>query len=371
MVLNFWSAVLIASASQCVFLVLLLLTRKSNNRAAQRILVALLLVLLAITVHNLWYAGRIYYVYPRTAGLGRGLSLIVGPLFYLYTRAITDVHFRFHWKQLLHLIPYLLVTAVIQSQQYSESIDEGIALVDSFMSTGLKATPLSLGRFTLYSLQMLVYVFLARNIVKSAMNKATDYHIPVVKRGRWIMKVNLLLIAVSLILVVSMLNALITGLYGYYANFWLTLAYSLFIYLIAYQAVSNSKALLPDFNKKYSSINLGEKKNELLDRLIELFEEEKIFLHPQLKLADVAGHLQTSPHILTSLINQELGKTFFELLNQYRVEEFILRARNPEFAHLSIMGIAQEVGYKSKSSFNTAFKKQMGTTPSEYLKKAD
>ena len=164
-------------------------------------------------------------------------------------------------------------------------------------------------------------------------------------------------------------TTLVTGRFGYQANFALTIICSVFIYMTAYRAVANAKELFPDFNKRYGSINLAEdKKSKLLPDLLALFTEDKVFLNADLKLANVAARLDTPPHVLTSLINRELGKTFFELLNEYRVKEFIAKASNPDYSHLSIMGIAQEVGYKSKSSFNTAFKKQTGKTPSEYLK---
>jgi len=367
MIFNFWSIVLVASASQCVFLILLLLTRPSANSRAKKLLISLLGVLLLITVNNLVYAGRIYYTYPMIAGLGRGMSLLVGPLIYLYTKAIIDKGFRYHWQHWLHAIPYLIVLLILYLPGGEPTEDIGIALVDNFMTTGIPTTPASIVRFSIYVIQLLIYVLLARSIVRKT-TESEDLQISVNRRKRWILIVNLFLLSACLVLIVSISGALITGLYGYQANFWLTIVYSVFIYLIAYRAVANAKELFPDFNKNYGSINLDKKKSVLLPDLLALFEAEKVFLNPDLKLADVANQLDTPPHVLTSLINRELGKTFFELLNEYRVKEFIERSGNPDFAHLSIMGVAQEVGYKSKSSFNTAFKKQTGQTPSEYLK---
>ena len=372
MIVNFWSVILIASASQCVFLIFLLLVRPHHNKSAHRLILALLAVLLAININNLWYAGRIYYTYPMMSGLGRGLSLLVGPMVFLYTRAITDAKFRFRWLQLLHIIPYLLVQLLLYLQPHPDDINEGIALIDNFMNEGIPATPISLTRFVIYVAHLITYILLSEKVVRNLKQGDQDYLIAGSRRKRWIMQINILLTALTLVLVIAMINAFMYGYHSFTVNFWLTLVYSAFIYLLAYQAVANARELLPDFNKKYNTINLKQdRKAEILPGLLALFEEEKVFLNAELKLADVASRLETPPHVLTSLINTELNKSFFELLNEYRVKEFINRSKDPALSHLSIFGIAQEVGYKSKSTFNMAFKKQTGQTPSEYLKSAD
>lgn len=368
MVFNFWSIVLVISASQSAFLILLLITRPSANSRAKKLLIALLGVILLITVNNLVYAGRIYYTYPELSGFGRGMSLLLGPLIYLYTKAIIDQGFRFHWSQWLHALPYVFVMLLLYLGGSQPSEEVAIAMVDNFMTTGIPATPTAITRFSIYVIQLLVYVLVARSLVKKTTG-LDDLLISADRRKRWVLIVNLLLVVVGLVLLSWIASALITGFYGYQANFWLTIIYSIFIYMIAYRAVANARELFPDFNKRYGTINIGEdKKSALLPDLLALFEKEKVFLNPDIKLADVASRLNTPPHVITSLINRELGKSFFELMNEYRVKEFIERSGSPDHAHLSILGIAQEVGYKSKSSFNMAFKKQTGQTPSQYLK---
>ncbi|MCE7991236.1 MAG: helix-turn-helix transcriptional regulator [Roseivirga sp.] len=372
MVLNFWSIILIASAGQSVFLIFLLIFRPSSNKNALKLLVALLFILLLTTIHNLWYAGRIYYSYPAVSGFGRGLILTIGPLFYLYTRAITDGNFKLSWHQWLHAIPYLIGLGMVISQDSPSNMDEGLLIVDAFMTTGIKASYITIVRFALYIVHMLVYIFLSRRLISYIASDKSQYLIPIEKRSKWIKQLNLILGAIALIFLISLGDIFISGLYSYHSNFILTLLVSAFIYMVAYQAVAQDSSLLPGFGKKYGSVNIkADQKSSLLPALLGLLETEKIFLNPELKLGDVAARLHVQSHVLTSLINTQLGKSFFELLNQYRVQEFIEKANQPEYNHLSIFGIAQEVGYKSKSSFNTAFKKQMGVTPSQYLKNAD
>lgn len=372
MVLNFWSIILIASAGQSVFLIFLLIFRPSGNRNALKLLLVLLFIMLLTNIHNLWYAGRIYYTYPEISGFGRGLTLTLGPLFYLYTRAITDGSFRLRWQQWLHAIPYLIGLIMVMSQESPDDINEGVLIVDAFMTTGIKASPLTISRFALYVVHLLTYIYLSRKLVSNMASDKSLYLTSLEKRSGWIKQLNLILSAIALIFVIALVDIFISGIYSYHGNFVLTLAFSAFVYLVAYQAVAQNSSLLPGFDKRYSSVNIrAEQKSSLLPALLKLMDTDKVFLNPELKLSDVAGQLKVQPHILTSLINTELEKSFFELLNQYRIKEFAERARQPEYSHLSIFGIAQEVGYKSKSSFNTAFKKQMGVTPSQYLKNSD
>ena len=372
MVLNLWSILLIASASQCVFLALLLVIRPSQNRAAQYLLTGLLLVVLATNVHNLIYAGRIYYSTPAFTGFGRGLVLLVGPLFYLYTCAIVDPGFKFRWKHLLHTLPYLLGLTLISSQRAPGSLDEAILLIDAFMTTGIKASPLPLIRFSLYVVHILAYIYAARMKLRAKGQAKENYLIPMEARALWVKRLHIVFGAIATIQFFHLGDALISGYYTFHVNFVLTLVYSFFVYVIAYQVVFNVGRLMPGFGEKYASVKIGkDKKESLVPQLLQLFEEEKVYLNPELKLADVAARLSVAPHVLTTLLNAELQKTFFEFLNQYRVEAFIGMAKDPQYAHLSIMGIAHEAGYKSKSSFNTAFKKIKGQTPSEYLKMHD
>ena len=71
-------------------------------------------------------------------------------------------------------------------------------------------------------------------------------------------------------------------------------------------------------------------------------------------------------HHLSRVINEEFGVNFFEFVNQYRIEEVKSMIRNPKFDNYSLLGIAYESGFNTKSAFNRVFKKLTGTTPSNY-----
>jgi AraC-like DNA-binding protein len=108
----------------------------------------------------------------------------------------------------------------------------------------------------------------------------------------------------------------------------------------------------------------------LKDRLDQLLTQDKVFMEADLDLAKLAKRLSISINDLSFLINEGYGVNFFSLINRHRVDEAKRLMHSPDHQHYSILGIAYEVGFSSKTTFNTAFKKQVGQTPSSYLKTA-
>jgi AraC-like DNA-binding protein len=105
--------------------------------------------------------------------------------------------------------------------------------------------------------------------------------------------------------------------------------------------------------------------NGLAGALTNYLVQQKPFLREELRITDVAEDLNVSLHDLSRVINQELGMTFFDLINHYRVEEAkkLLKISDPG---RKILAIALEVGFGNKATFNRVFKRLAGCTPSEY-----
>jgi AraC-like DNA-binding protein len=99
-------------------------------------------------------------------------------------------------------------------------------------------------------------------------------------------------------------------------------------------------------------------------RLKALLVEQKPFTQPSFSLPELAQLMNVSVHTMSQLINDGMGKSFFELMAEYRIEEAKKKLR--DHPNIKIEEIAEQVGYNSKSSFNTAFKKLTGKTPSEF-----
>lgn len=102
-------------------------------------------------------------------------------------------------------------------------------------------------------------------------------------------------------------------------------------------------------------------------QLKELTEKEKIYLRNDISLSELARRLNTNTAYLSKVINETTGENFSNFLNQYRIEEACCLLSNPKGRSMTIEGIAQTVGFNSKSAFNIAFKKIKSVTPSEYL----
>lgn len=110
-------------------------------------------------------------------------------------------------------------------------------------------------------------------------------------------------------------------------------------------------------------------KLQLAGRLSYLLKIEKLYLNSDLNLNGVAQILHTNRTYLTEIVQTHFDTSFNSLINSYRVEEARKHLENPANQGVRIEEVAQRVGFNSKSSFNIAFKRCIGTTPSEYRRK--
>lgn len=106
---------------------------------------------------------------------------------------------------------------------------------------------------------------------------------------------------------------------------------------------------------------------ELATQLKTFMDEEEPYLDPGLSLRSLAGRLDIHPNKLSWLLNDSFGKNFNTFVNHYRVERFKSLAMDPANSHISLIGLAYESGFNSKTVFNTYFKKETGQTPKAYL----
>jgi AraC-like DNA-binding protein len=120
--------------------------------------------------------------------------------------------------------------------------------------------------------------------------------------------------------------------------------------------------------KKYEKSGLGEQAaKELHERLIRLMLAEKPYLDTELTLGDLAARLQTHPNYLSQIINEMEGGNFYDYINALRIQEFIDRVKDPTHQRFTLVALAFDCGFNSKTTFNRNFKKITGQTPSAYL----
>lgn len=120
-------------------------------------------------------------------------------------------------------------------------------------------------------------------------------------------------------------------------------------------------------NTAYAKSGLTSDKIRILaEKLSKVMETKKPFLNEDLNLTLLAELSETTQTQLSQVVNQYFEMNFYDFVNQYRVEEAKKMLSSPEFNHLSVLGIAFDCGFKSKSSFNRYFKKYTGVSPSQF-----
>jgi AraC-like DNA-binding protein len=118
---------------------------------------------------------------------------------------------------------------------------------------------------------------------------------------------------------------------------------------------------------RYDRSGLSEREAAALKAaLVRFMEQDRPWRDSALTLADLAGRLATTPHKLSEVLNAQLEQTFYDFVNGYRVRDVQRRIESDDARNLTILSLALDAGFASKSTFNDVFKKHTGLTPSEY-----
>ncbi len=142
---------------------------------------------------------------------------------------------------------------------------------------------------------------------------------------------------------------------------------AMFIYAISFRVIRGSAFFHgKQYEKKYGRSTLDEEtKERLLERILLQFDKEKYFLSTSPTLPDLAKKLHTTTNNVSQVINERLQLSFPDLLAKYRIQEAQRLMQDPS-CNDTVEGIGYSVGYHSKSTFHTAFKRFTGQTPAEY-----
>jgi len=193
---------------------------------------------------------------------------------------------------------------------------------------------------------------------------------------KWIKQIIFSLIAISIFIIVY--NLIISeGNLNIFGN-----GFSLIILLfLAYNTLKQKEIFLiseEELEKVLEEKSLEQKgKQKLLsdeeiivlrDKLESLMKEKRPYLEGDLSLSKLAEFIEITPHHLSYLLNEGFNKNFFQYVNHYRVKEAKKLLLSEEYKHISIIGIAYDSGFNSKTAFNTVFKKETGLTPSLFKK---
>lgn len=375
------SVINFAAAVQGLFLSYLLVNRKPDSREHNILALLVLVMSLAILGAVLGLSGY-YRELPHLIRVGDPLVLLFGPLLFYYIHLLTKgVLPGRYW---LHLIPFVLYLATL-IPFYSLSGAEKIAFVDKvFLDTqpNAQVTTIQLIRLVHVLVYVVASYFLLRGFSRFLQDNYSDLDRLNLDKATILLK---LFIGLTIFRMCLYLAGYFVHLNFVLTNNIISLMTSVVIYALAY-SVWNRNAK-PDFQAANNQAGLAERSGDeagaqgrlrstyylseeqseaLAEKLERLFREEKLYLLPEISLAQLSDRLGVPSYLASELINRKYKDTFFDFINRKRIEEIKRRLADPAFAHYSILGIAMDCGFNSKSSFNTAFKKFTGSTPSEY-----
>lgn len=142
---------------------------------------------------------------------------------------------------------------------------------------------------------------------------------------------------------------------------------SIFEEVVRYKKQDETGDVEPE-SKKYQRSGLRQEDvADYVNKIRKYMVIEKPYLDRELTIYNLSDQLKLSRHILSEVINEHMGMNFYNLINEYRIREVKERMKREDMKHLTILAIAYDSGFNSKSSFNTIFKEKTGQTPSEYL----
>jgi AraC-like DNA-binding protein len=373
--------ILILGVAQGLFLAILLLTRK-ENAVANRILAGAMIAFSVWLIDVALYSGNYYLEYPHLIGISQPVIYLFGPTIYLYARTLSTGARSLGRRSLLHFIPALVVTAYMLPFFLQPGADK-ILFVERLMREG---SPLDVEIIEWFKLPhgviytLVTFRLLGRYRERLEQNFSTLDRINL----RWLRN---LLIGTILVWLVAILH-FILGALGIKIldseSNPASIVTVVFVYAIGYLGLRQpevfwpppgnddadttcAEARTPETPDKYLKSGLDSEKAEtLLEGLLRLMHEQKPYTDPDLTLHQLASQLSVSPHNLSEVINTRLDKSFHDFVNGYRVDEAKIRLVNPKLAHQTILAIAFESGFQSKSTFNKIFKRFTGKTPSSF-----
>ena len=369
--LNFF---IISGILQSIILACILLFYRNGNKMANRLIGIFVLICGLHFSWSLIIDTNLADIFKPLFWVPYSYLLAIGPLLFFYTKALTTIDFKIDTKASFHFLP-VLIEVLIQLVFISSSIRSNTLVYDVpgfllFRIVEFAGTAISI---LVYGKQCLSLIkgheawALAnfsnqKDITLTWLSKLIKYLLVL-----WIfwlafelsfilfLQFQLHLLPVYLLLYI--LLGVIT-----YSNYWIAIQA-----LIKSEVLTEKKSIiLPSDNTNvYSRLTEAEIKRNA-DALSDLMQKEKLFLHETLSLRTLASKLQKDPNLVSYILNNFFHKSFYDYVNDFRIEEVKNKIDDPAYSHFKIVEIAYECGFNSKATFNRVFKKSTGKSPSEY-----
>ena len=337
--------------AQGIFLIIALLSSKKKRRISIYLIVSIILCFLFLILFELLKNSLTLDQILTMFSVGGTIPLLIGPLFLLYVMSVMHLDFKITRPLLLHFLPFAIFLVYFSTS----------ALGITENRIGMEVFSILKGVHTLIYF-IFSYIFLKKNAAISKKGVKSWYNSKILLR--------LILVQISAILIIYAIVVFEV----FYPDVNIesdrisSLLLTLFFFAFSFVLILYPNETIPDkLSKKqylYSSLKDINKK-EILSSVLKLLDEEKLFLNPELNLNELSELLNVNSSHVSQVINELLGKNFNQLINEYRVAEV---KRNLLDYKRTLLGIAYDSGFNSKSTFNRIFKEIEGETPSEYKK---
>ncbi|GAB3547249.1 helix-turn-helix domain-containing protein [Spirosoma fluminis] len=345
----------LAGALQGFCLALLIGFKKTNNRVSNRLLGTLVFLFSYNTLYYFLSYHQLLQYYPHLYKTSSGVFLLFGPLVYLYVWYSLHGQTRFQWKHLAHFIPWVgLLFIVLPVIVQSGAAKQQMVIQESQQHGLLPANPYFLISDVIMTGLLMYYGY---RMWQYAQSSTPD-------QARMLRRI-LLFFAVFAISTVIYRVEVTLGM-GYYNLFGhvTRILFTVAVYALAYTAFQYPDTLIPKAKPaKYQKSPLTDSASQsLADRINQYTHDQKPYLLPDVSLDQFATALNLPPQYVSQVINEQVGQSFPDFINSRRIEE----AKRLLLGDEKITAIAIDCGFNNRVTFNSAFKKFTGQTPSEY-----
>jgi AraC-like DNA-binding protein len=387
-IFNTHDVVLLMTAYQCILFALLLLTIKREHYIRNVFLAFFLLQQAAIPLDILISFGaefrhiaiewspNLFYVF----GFGYWLE---GPLLLWYTRSLIYKNYRLRAKDIIYLLPFILYVGYQLIFYYSLDVGDKKVIQEEY---DLTLAPQVMNYVTLFreAFRVALGVMCLIEIKRYTQHIHTNFSdidkidltwLKILVTGFLAIRTWAVVVAAMIILSISFgirTDFETMGLLGNYITFLLVSV--LIFFGLGHSSVfegleqKHHNEPEPVKDEQEPEHQKDKIKPELIEQVSRYMETEKPYLTPALTLEKLAGQMRLQPRLLSNIINRHFDCNFFEFINSYRVEEAKRMLADDKHADKTMLDIMLDVGFNSKATFNTLFKKKAGMTPSEYRK---
>lgn len=364
--LNLLAILNLLGVAQGVLMTLALLSVKRGNKFANRILAALTITISIIVGGAILQTTNYVFVFPHLSRVHHPFVYLAGPLLFLYIGALTSGRRNLKKKDFLHFVPFALCVLYLIPYYFQSSAGKLEHLISEYNQDSLGGWYYA--RSALFITQFLVYLILiVLSLVKYSRTagQSSPYEKHVLFQVRFF----------AIASVILWTGAVLRYALDQSANTNLLVPFgaSVLVYAMGYLRLSKPEVLMNVENdspaKKYEkSTLLPERSDRYLNKLLHVMESEQPFTDGELTLQKLAEKLSIPAQHLSQVINERRGQSFSDFINTYRVEAAKKKLLDPKMQHYTVLAIAEDVGFNSKSSFNAVFKKHTNMTPSEFRK---